>query len=152
MIEPQRSIVIDQVVVSFDIVVSFVEAVEGVRSLAWGDVEVIVASVMVRGGASSPSVALRPSLSSSTSLVTGTCMWGWGGWRGLSYSLIALAAAAVAFSLDLGSDGWDEGGGEIGVSEFGGFDDGRVGEEGGRGGEVSKSLDGIIEVAFLGPL
>jgi hypothetical protein len=115
MIEPQRSIVIDQVVVVLDVVVSFVEAVEGVGSFAWGDVEVVVAPVMVRGGASSSSVPLRSSLSASTCLVTGARMWGWGGRRRFSYGLIALAAAAVTFSLDLRGDRWDKGGGEVGV-------------------------------------
>ena len=123
MIEPQRSIVIDQVVVSFDVVVSFVEAVEGVGSFAWGDVEVVVAPVMVRGGVSSSSVALRSSLRRARpSLLRGgpACGDGVGG-VGFRTVWIALAAAAVSFSLDFWGDRWDEGAGEVGVGELRGL-------------------------------
>jgi hypothetical protein len=144
MIEPQRSIVIDQVVVTLDVVVSFVEAVEGVGSFAWGDVEVVVAPVMVRGGASSSLVALRSSLRPSTYLLARASVWGWGGRSRFPYCLVALAAAAISFSLDFWGDGWDEGGGEVWIGELRGLDDGGVGEERGGGGEVSESLDGIV--------
>jgi hypothetical protein len=152
MIEPQCSIVIDQVVVSFNVVISLVEAVKGMRALIRRNVEMVVTSVVMGGGASSASITLRPSLSSSTHLMTGARVWGWGGRRGFSRCLVTLAAATIALSLDFGSDRRDEGGGEVGVGKFGGLGDGRVGEEGGGGSEVSKSLDGVVQVTFFRPL
>jgi hypothetical protein len=129
MIEPRCSIVINQIIIPVDVVVGFVEAVEGVGSFTRSDVQVVVTPVVMRGSTSSTSVALRSSLSSSTYLAAGASVWGGGGRRGLSCRLIALAAAAISFSLDLGGDGWNKGGGEIGVGKFRSLDDRRVGEE-----------------------
>jgi hypothetical protein len=111
----------------------------------------IVAPIVVRGGASSSSVALGSPLGSSTYLMARASMWGWSGWRGFSRRLIALAAAAVTFPLNFGGDRRDEGGGEIRVCELGSFGDGGVGEEGRGGGEVSESLDGVVQVTLFGP-
>jgi hypothetical protein len=151
MIEPQRSIVIDKVVVSFNIIIGFVEAVEGMRAFSWGDVEVVVAPVVMRRGLSSTSVALRSSSRASSYLVAGASVWGGGGWRGLSRHLVTLAVTTIALSLNFGGNGWDEGGGEVGVCQFGGLDNGGVGEKRGGGGEVSESLNSVVKVALLGP-
>jgi hypothetical protein len=129
MIEPRCSIVINQVIVPIDIVVGFVEAVEGMGSFPRSDVQVVIAPVVMRGSTSSTSVALRSSLSSPSYLAAGASIWGGGGWRGLPCCLIALAAAAISLSLDLGGDRWDKGGGDFGVGKFRGFDDRRVREE-----------------------
>jgi hypothetical protein len=62
-----------------------------------------------------------------------------------------LTAAAIVFSLDLRSDGWDEWSGEVRVGEFGGLGDGGVGEEGRGGSEVSESLDGVVQITLFRP-
>jgi hypothetical protein len=127
------------------------ETVEGMGSFSWGNVKMVVAPVVVRGGASSSSVALRSSLSSSTHLVTGASVRRWGGRCGFPRCLVSLTAATIAFSLDLRSDGWDERSGKIRVSEFGGLGDGGIGEEGRGGSEVSESLDSIVQITLFRP-
>jgi hypothetical protein len=151
MIEPQSSIEIDQVVVSVDVIVGLVKPVKRVGAFSGSNVEMVISTMMVRGDATTSSVSLRSPLSSSGNLAAGASVWGWGGWSGFPRGLLSLAAATIAFSLDFRGDRWDKRGGEVGVGEFRGVDDGGVWEEGRRGGEMSKSLDGVVEVTFLRP-
>jgi hypothetical protein len=97
-----------------------------VRVFSRSNVEVIMAAVMVRGGASSAKIPFCPG--SSADLAAGASVRGWRGWRRLSRRLIALAAAAIALALDLWGNRWDAWGGEGGVTEIGGLSDRKVGE------------------------
>jgi hypothetical protein len=65
--------------------------------------------------------------------------------------LVALAAAAVPFSLNFRGNRRKEWGGEVGVGELRGFDDNRVREKGGGGGDMSKAYYCVVEVTFLRP-
>ena len=135
---------VDNIVLAFDVVVFAVEVIKAIGALR------IVWRVL-EGDSATKVPSFWSSLGPSGNLSTRTgCRRGGGRCR-LPGALVALAAAAVPFSLNFRGNRREEWGGEVGVREFGGLGDNWVGEEGGGGGYMPEADYSIVEVTFLRP-